>query len=107
MGETIPFQLWGFDSRWKIWHANERMLTLPPLEYLKRNLWIITSGFCSDEPPHSAVGALGESRIVFSVDHRFEQTHLAADWIENSDIPAETRQKKTCSGNAEALLGLQ
>lgn len=106
MGETLPFQLWRFDSRWKICHAKERSLKLPPSEYLRRNLWITTSGVCSDEPLHCAIGALGEDRVLFSVDHPFEQTRLAVDWIENADIPATTRLK-ICSGNAKALLGIR
>ena len=106
MGETLPFQLWRFDSRWKICKAKERTLKLSPLEYLKRNLWITTSGVCSDEPLHCAFGAPGEDRGLFPVDHPFGQTHLAVDWIESADIPVETPEK-ICSGNAKALPGLQ
>ena len=106
MGETIPYQLWRFDGRWKICNSQGKTLKLPPSEYLKRNLWITTSGVCSDEPLKCALAALGEDRVLFSVDHPFEQIHLAVDWIENADISTVTRAK-ICSGNASALLGLQ
>lgn len=105
MGETLPFQLWRLDGRWKICNAQEKTLKLPPSEYLKRNLWVTTSGVCSDEPLKCTLAALGEDRVMFSADHPFERTHLAVDWIENANIPPETREK-ICAANAKALLGL-
>ncbi len=105
MGETLPFQLWRLDGRWKICNAQGKTLKLQPSEYLKRNLWVTTSGVCSDEPLKCALAALGEDRVLFSVDHPFEQTKLAVDWIEAADISNTTRQK-VCSENAKALLGL-
>jgi len=105
MGETLPFQLWRFDSRWKICNAKDRVLNLKPSDYLKRNVWITTSGVCSDEPLQCALSAIGEDRILFSVDHPFEQTQLASDWIENAKIGEEARAK-ICSQNARQLLRL-
>jgi len=106
MGETLPYQLWRFDSRWKICNAKDRRLELPPSDYMKRNLWVTSSGVFSDEPLKCALAALGEDRVLFSVDHPFEQAQLATEWIENADITAETRNK-VCKGNAMALLGLE
>ena len=105
MGETLPFQLWRFDSRWKICNAKDRVLNLKPSDYLKRNVWITTSGVCSDEPLQCALSAIGEDRILFSVGHPFEQTQLASDWIENAKIGEEARAK-ICSQNARQLLRL-
>ncbi len=106
MGETLPFQLWRFDSRWDISNAQGRTLELRPSEYMKRNLWVTTSGVCSDEPLKCALAALGEDRVLFSADYPFENMQAAGDWIEASDISAETRAK-VCSGNAKALFGLK
>ena len=105
MGETLPFQLWRFDSRWEICNAKDRKLQRKPSEYLKQNIWITTSGVCSDPPLQCAIAALGDDRILFSVDYPFERTHLASDWIESTDIPEETREK-ICSLNAASLLRL-
>ncbi len=103
MGETLPFQLWRFDSRWEICNAKDRKLERRPSEYIKRNIWITTSGVCSDAPLRCAIEALGDDRILFSVDHPFERTDLANAWIETAEIPDKTRQK-ICSQNAETLL---
>lgn len=105
MGETLPYQLWRFDSRWKICNAKDRTLKHMPSTYLKRNLWITTSGVCSDEPLRCALDAVGEDRILFSVDYPFEQAQLASEWIEAADI-SDTTRRKICSGNARTLLNL-
>jgi 2,3-dihydroxybenzoate decarboxylase len=106
MGETLPYQLWRLDSRWKIANAKGRILELNPSDYLKRNVWITTSGVCSDEPLRCALAALGEERILFSVDHPFENTQVASDWIESADITDAVR-RKVCTANAETLLNIQ
>ena len=105
MGETLPFQLWRFDSRWKVCNTGGRGLNRPPSEYLRRNLWVTTSGVFSDAPLKCSLAALGEDRILFATDHPFEQTQLATDWIENADIPNSTRTK-ICSMNAKDVLAL-
>lgn len=105
MGETLPYQLWRFDCRWKISNAQGRTLKMKPSEYIKRNIWITTSGVCSDEPLRCAIDALGEERIMFSADHPFEQTQLASDWIEAANISDLTRQN-ICATNAKKLLNL-
>lgn len=103
MGETLPYQLWRFDSRWKICNAQDRTLELMPSEYLKRNVWMTTSGVCSDEPLQCAISAVGEDRILFSADYPFENLQLATDWIDGANISDETRQC-ICKDNAKALL---
>lgn len=103
MGETLPYQLWRFDSRWQICNAKDRKLAHPPSHYLKRNIWITTSGVCSDAPLNCALDALDDDRIMFSVDYPFEQTHLASEWIESAEISTTTREK-ICSLNARSLL---
>ncbi len=105
MGETLPFQLWRFDSRWAISNAKGRTLEMQPSEYLKRNLWVTTSGVCSDEPLKCALAALGEDRVLFSADYPFENIQAACDWIEEADVSDATRSR-ICSGNAKTLFGL-
>jgi len=106
MGETLPYQLWRLDSRWKISNAKGRTLNLNPSEYIKRNVWITTSGVCSDEPLHCALSAMGEDRVLFSVDHPFENTKMASDWIEAANITEEIRGK-ICNENAKSLFGIE
>ena len=105
MGETLPFQLWRFDSRWEISNRGDMQLDLPPSEYFKRNFWCTTAGVCSDEPLRCAIDAIGADRVMFSVDYPFEKPQDADDWIEAAPL-TEKEREMVCAGNAKALLGL-
>lgn len=105
MGETIPFLLWRFDSRWEISNRGEMSLDLPPSEYFKRNVWYTTSGVCADAPLQCSIDAAGIDRIMFSVDYPFEKPIEAGEWIEAAPLSDEDR-KKVCYNNAKALLNL-
>jgi len=105
MGETLPYQLWRFDSRWGISNRGQKELKLAPSEYIKRNIWVTTSGVCDDLPLRCAIDAIGGDRVMFSVDHPFENTAKAVDWIEAADISAAER-RAVCYDNAKTLLGL-
>jgi 2,3-dihydroxybenzoate decarboxylase len=106
MGEALPFQLWRLDSRWEISNRGEKRLSLAPSEYFKRNVVVTTSGVCSVEPLLCALAALGNDRVLFSVDYPFERSDIAANFIETAPIPEDVRSQ-VCHRNAEALFGLQ
>lgn len=105
MGETLPYQLWRFDSRWEISNRGEKRLDLTPSEYFRRNIWCTTAGVCSDAPLRCALDALGDERVMFSVDYPFERPAEAGAWIEAAPLSGEER-RKVCHDNAKALLGL-
>jgi len=104
MGETLPYVLWRLDSRAALNTAN-RKLALPPSAYLRRNLYVTTSGQCSDVPLIAALSALGEDRVLFSIDYPYEDSTVAARFIEAAAIGDDVRAK-VCTGNARALLRL-
>lgn len=53
-----------------------------------------------------ALAALGEDRVLFSVDYPFEDCKVAAGFIESA--PVDRRQlRKLCHENAERVLGLK
>lgn len=68
MGETLPYMLWRLDSRAAL-IADKRPLKLKPSDYLKRNLFVTTSGQCDDVPLIAALSSLGEDHVMFSVDY--------------------------------------
>ncbi|TMV91814.1 amidohydrolase [Thioclava sp. BHET1] len=105
MGETLPYQLWRFDSRWEISNRGEKRLEMKPSDYFKRNVWVTTAGVCSDEPLRCAVDALGVDRVLFSMDYPFERPQEAADWIEAAPLSDAERQA-ICHDNAADLLGV-
>lgn len=106
MGETLPLNLWRFDSRWVVCNRGGKTLAQPPSFYIKRNIAITTSGVCADAPLVCALDAMGEDNVMFSVDYPFEKTDLAARFIENAAI-SQQRRVKVAHGNAQAILGLR
>lgn len=105
MGETLPYQLWRFDSRWAISNRKEKRLEMKPSEYFRRNFWCTTAGVCSDEPLRCALDALGDDRVLFAVDYPYERPAEAGEWIEGAAI-TDAQRRAVCRDNAVALLGL-
>lgn len=105
MGETLPYQLWRFDSRWQISNRGDMKLELPPSAYFKRNFWCTTAGVCSDEPLRCAIDALGADRVMFSVDYPFEKAVEAGEWFDATPLTNEERAKVGYE-NARKLLRL-
>ncbi|HEV2132645.1 MAG TPA: amidohydrolase family protein [Terracidiphilus sp.] len=103
MGETLPLNLWRFDSRWLVCNRGSRALAQPPSFYIKRNIAITTSGVCSDISLRCALDSMGADKVMFSVDYPFEKTELAAQFIEQARI-AETERAKVASVNARRIL---
>jgi 2,3-dihydroxybenzoate decarboxylase len=105
MGETLPISLWRFDSRWPVSHRDSKELPQPPSFYIKRNIAITTSGVCSDAALRCALESMGEDNVMFSVDYPFEQTDVAARFIDGADI-SESRREKVANKNARRILRL-
>jgi 2,3-dihydroxybenzoate decarboxylase len=103
MGETLPFSIWRFDSRWQVCNRGSRTLAQPPSFYIRRNVAITTSGVCSDVSLRCAIDAMGLENVMFSVDYPFEKTDLAAAFIEQARI-SETERIQVASGNARNIL---
>jgi len=92
MGETLPFMLWRLDSRAAFIYGG-RPLKEPPSSYLKRNLYVTTSGQCDDVPLIAALSALGEEHVLFSIDYPYENPARAREFIEKAAIGKAARQK--------------
>ncbi len=105
MGETLPLNLWRFDSRWMVCNRGAKSLAEAPSFYIKRNIAITTSGVCSDVSLRCALDAMGEDNVMFSVDYPFEKTDLAAQFIERARV-TEGERMKVASGNAKRILRL-
>ena len=103
MGETLPLNLWRFDSRWQVCNRSTRTLAQPPSFYIKRNIAITTSGVCSDVSLRCALDAMGTENVMFSIDYPFEKTDLATQFIEQARI-SETERTQVASSNAMRIL---
>ncbi|MGD0630685.1 MAG: amidohydrolase family protein [Terracidiphilus sp.] len=105
MGETLPLNLWRFDSRWQVSHRGSMTLPQPPSFYIKRNIAVTTSGVCSDVSLRCALDSMGNGNVMFSVDYPFEKTEVAAQFIESAKI-SESERINVASGNAKRILRL-
>jgi 2,3-dihydroxybenzoate decarboxylase len=104
MGETLPFLLWRFDSRAAI-TKHPILLQKRPSQYIKENFVVTTSGVCANAPLLCSIEAMGEDNVLFSVDYPYEESAVAANFIDTAPI-SETTRAKICHQNAQRILKL-
>ena len=102
MGETLPYLLWRFDSRAKLYGVK---LEQPPSHYIKRNIWVTVSGVFAAEPLYCALGALGRERVMFAADYPFENAEEAGHFMDTVPLD-EALRADIGYNNAAKLLGL-
>ncbi len=102
LGETLPFLLWRFDSRSKLYGVR---LPKPPSEYIKSNIVVTISGMFSAEPLACTLSALGPDRVMFGADYPFESTEEAGHFLDTAALPDKVRED-ICFNNAVKYLKL-
>lgn len=102
LGETLPYLLWRFDSRAKLYGVK---LAKSPSGYIRQNIIVTMSGMFSREPLMCAIEALGRDKVMFSADYPFESTEEAAQFMDGVGIDDDLRAD-VAYNNAAALLGL-
>lgn len=105
MGETLPYLLWRLDSRWACTLGRELAPQEKPSAIFRRHFAITTSGVCDHAALAEALAAMGEDAVMFSVDYPYEDTQVAADFIETAPLDEAVRAK-VCHANAERILKL-
>lgn len=105
MGETLPYLLWRFDSRWALAEGTQIAEEDKPSTLIRRHVTITTAGVCDPLALTDAIKALGEDSVMFSVDYPYEDSDIAAAFIETAPLEEAVRAK-VCHGNAERLLKL-
>jgi len=102
LGETLPYLLWRFDSRAKLYGIK---LSREPSDYIKNNIVVTTSGMCSAEPLNCALAALGPGRVMFAADYPFESAQEAGEFMD--DVPlAEPLRADIAFNNAAKYFNL-
>jgi 2,3-dihydroxybenzoate decarboxylase len=90
LGETLPFLLWRFDSRAKLYGVK---LKKSPSEYIKQNFVVTTSGMCAAEPLNCTIAALGKDRVMFAADYPFERTEEAGKFLDTTPLDDGVREQ--------------
>ncbi len=106
MGETIPYCLKRIDEGYecrRLWEQGK--LSKLPSYYLKKNLYISTSGGYSPETMACAIKALGPDKILFGTDYPHFPTELAVDQLEQCQLNKDELEA-VCYKNAERLFKL-
>jgi 2,3-dihydroxybenzoate decarboxylase len=102
LGETLPFLLWRFDSRAKLYGVK---LAKQPSDYIKENIVVTTSGMCSAEPLNCTIAALGHQRVMFGADYPFESAVEAGEFLDHVPL-ADAVREDVAFNNAVRYLGL-
>jgi 2,3-dihydroxybenzoate decarboxylase len=89
LGETLPFLLWRFDSRAKLYGVK---LQKKPSDYIKQNIVVTTSGMSSAEPLGCTLAALGKDRVMFAADYPFEQAAEAGEFLDGTPLAEPVRE---------------
>jgi 2,3-dihydroxybenzoate decarboxylase len=102
LGETLPYLLWRFDSRAKLYSVK---LAKPPSAYIKENIAVTTSGMCSTEPLDCAIAALGHEHVMFAADYPFEAAEEAGEFLDHTPLSDKVRAD-IAFNNATKYFGL-
>lgn len=102
LGETLPFLLWRFDSRAKLYNVK---LKREPSQYIRENIWVTNSGMYSAEPTDCSIAALGRDRVMFSADYPFEDSEGAGRFMDTMPMD-EGLRNAVAYDNAARLLRL-
>lgn len=101
MGETLPYLLWRFDSRAKLYNVK---LAKAPSQYIRENILVTVSGVYAAEPLHCALDALGRDRVMFAADYPFEDAEEAGRFMDTVSVDEDTR-RAVAYDNAARLFG--
>ena len=91
MGETLPYMLWRLHRRAEAFSTGGGSVN--PAETLRSNVVITSAGVFSDEPLLCAMKALGDDRVMFSVDYPFESMDDASKWLDSAALSEQAREE--------------
>jgi len=102
LGEGLPFAMHRLnDHTWRA--AARRGLEKTPLQYLKDNLLVTTSGNWYEPAFLCTLLALGVDNILFAVDWPYEPNTAGMEFLKKLSI-SDADREKIAHGNAERVL---
>jgi 2,3-dihydroxybenzoate decarboxylase len=104
LGEGLPFAMHRLnDHTWR--SAARRGLRKTPLQYMRDNLLVTTSGNWYEPASLCTLLALGADNILFAIDWPYEANKTGMEFLRKLSI-SDADKEKIAHGNAERLLGL-
>ncbi len=106
MGEMLPFWAWRIDHRVALEGWKDKIkCQLSVTDYLKRNIFITTSGVFNTPALQHAIAVVGVDRIMYSVDYPYEDVREAATWLDSLILP-QSEKEAIAHQNAANLFHL-
>ena len=105
MGETIPFILKRIDFVYLRTPDALPGIKKNPSEYFLSNFYVDTAGIFHEPSLRCTLDTLDHSKIVFGSDYPFENSINGVEFISNSGISQEEKER-ICWKNGVELLGL-
>lgn len=106
LGETIPYMLCRFnEGADKTGALDKGVITHEPSFYLKRNLYVTTSGEYYPEALHCAIDAMGIDHVLFACDYPLSGMDIGVSCVERSNL-TEEQKRAIYYENAERILHL-
>ncbi|OAI51298.1 hypothetical protein AYO46_08235 [Betaproteobacteria bacterium SCGC AG-212-J23] len=104
LGEGIPFAMHRLDTHARA-AAERRGLKKTPLEYLKNNLLVTTSGNWYEPAFVCTLLAMGIDSMLFAIDWPYESNKVGMEFFNRLSL-SDGDKHKLAHGNAEKLLKL-
>jgi len=101
-GEMIPFMLARIDQ---MMPPAVSGLAFPVSSYVRRHLWVTTSGMFSLPPALCALSVLGVDRMLFSVDYPFSPNAAGREFLDALPLAPDDKAR-VAGANAASLLRL-
>lgn len=111
LGEGIPYWLRRIDNRHAFATATAGAatpmprLSLTPSEYFRRNFVLTTSGIDDPEVLGLALRAVGEDRVMFAIDHPYEDPKRAVDFLRDTPL-TDAQRTAIAHRTAERVFSL-
>jgi 2,3-dihydroxybenzoate decarboxylase len=105
LGESLPYLLGRLDEGYMMAAKSGRKLQKPLSEYIRSNVLVTTSGLYKPEALLCTIAALGEDRVLYSMDYPFVQPKASIDCFDNTPM-SDTVREKVAHLNAERWLKL-
>jgi predicted TIM-barrel fold metal-dependent hydrolase len=101
LGEGLPFQTYRLEQRLK--RRTDVSLQRPPTTVLRENFHVTISGNYHTPSLIGVLSEMGADRVMFAVDHPFEDVADGAEWFDALDVGEDDR-RNIGRLNAERLL---
>ena len=104
LGEGLPFAMHRLDTH-TFAAAARRGLKRKPIDYLKENMLVTTSGNWYEPAFQCTLAALGVDNILFAVDWPYEANKTGVDFLKEISV-SDSDREKIAHRNAERVLRL-